>query len=120
MTKLGTVLRTVLLAGGVASFVAISSAFAAETTPTGPATQTPTTKMRMHAAMQHHGMLSHRRIEAVQQALNSSGDKIKVDGIWGMKTEAALKQFQEQHHLKVTGRLDRATDKQMHGGVHSA
>ena len=50
-------------------------------------------------------------VAAVQTALNSNGAQLDVDGHMGPKTVAALKAFQKQHHLKVTGKLDRATAK---------
>jgi peptidoglycan hydrolase-like protein with peptidoglycan-binding domain len=46
---------------------------------------------------------------AVQTALNNNGAHLDVDGRMGPKTVAALKTFQKQHKLKVTGKLDRAT-----------
>jgi peptidoglycan hydrolase-like protein with peptidoglycan-binding domain len=46
---------------------------------------------------------------AVQTALNNNGAHLDVDGRIGPKTVAALKAFQKQHKLKVTGKLDRAT-----------
>ena len=48
---------------------------------------------------------------AVQTALNSHGAQLDVDGHMGPKTVAALKTFQKQHKLKVTGKLDHATAK---------
>jgi peptidoglycan hydrolase-like protein with peptidoglycan-binding domain len=47
----------------------------------------------------------------VQTALNSHGAQLDVDGHMGPKTVAALKTFQKQHKLKVTGKLDHATAK---------
>ncbi len=121
MTKFSYAIRTGLLAAGLAGLAATPFALAAETGTANPAAPaaTPDASMPMHAAT-HHGMLSHKRVAQVQQVLATSGDKIKVDGIWGTKTEAALKQFQEQHHLKVTGRLDQATDKELQSATHGA
>ena len=48
---------------------------------------------------------------AVQTALNSHGAQLDVDGHMGPKTVAALKTFQKQHKLKVTGKMDHATAK---------
>ena len=48
---------------------------------------------------------------AVQTALNSHGAQLDVDGHMGPKTVAALKAFQKQHKLKVTGKMDHATAK---------
>jgi peptidoglycan hydrolase-like protein with peptidoglycan-binding domain len=51
------------------------------------------------------------RVANVQTALNNNGAHLEVDGHMGPKTVAALKAFQKQHHLKVTGKLDSATAK---------
>jgi peptidoglycan hydrolase-like protein with peptidoglycan-binding domain len=50
-------------------------------------------------------------IANVQTALNSNGARLTVDGRMGPKTAAALRQFQSQHNLKLTGRPDQATLK---------
>lgn len=54
-------------------------------------------------------MSPQQRIQAVQTALNSNGAHLAVDGHMGPKTEAALRSFQRQHNLHVTGRPDSAT-----------
>lgn len=54
-------------------------------------------------------MTHHQFIESVQTALNSNGAQVTVDGRMGPKTVAALRTFQNQHKLKVTGRPDHAT-----------
>jgi peptidoglycan hydrolase-like protein with peptidoglycan-binding domain len=54
--------------------------------------------------MTHQG-----RVANVQTALNSSGAQLNVDGHMGPKTVAALKAFQKQHNLKVTGKLNGPT-----------
>ena len=61
---------------------------------------------RLHA---NHAATNHAA--AVQTALNSHGAQLDVDGHMGPKTVAALKTFQKQHKLKVTGKLDHATAK---------
>lgn len=50
-------------------------------------------------------------VKAIQKALDKSGAKLKVDGLMGKQTEAALKAFQSKHKLKVTGTADKATLK---------
>lgn len=60
-----------------------------------------------------HAALSRKEIEQIQTALDKSGAKIAADGLWGKKSEAALKEFQRLHHLKVSGQLDRDTRKQL-------
>lgn len=58
-------------------------------------------------------------VRGVQGRLNGQGyDCGPVDGIIGPRTAAALKSFQEDCHLPVTGELDKATRdklKQIHG-----
>ena len=51
------------------------------------------------------------RVVAVQTALNHNGAQLDVDGHMGPKTAAALKTFQTQHHLKVTGKVNGPTAK---------
>lgn len=51
------------------------------------------------------------KVRALQDTLNSKGAKLKVDGIMGKKTRMALKSFQKQNGLKVTGKVDAATKK---------
>ena len=36
-----------------------------------------------------------------------------VDGVWGKKTESALKKFQQDNGLSVTGKLDEKTQKKL-------
>ena len=48
-------------------------------------------------------------ISAVQQALNGQGIAVKVDGVLGEDTRAAIRAYQTQHHLPVTGEPDAAT-----------
>ena len=53
-------------------------------------------------------------VKKVQQALKDLGydlGKWDVDGIIGSKTEEAIKKFQEEHGLEITGTIDEATLK---------
>ena len=45
----------------------------------------------------------------LQKALKKAGFKIKEDGRIGKRTKAALKKFQKQNGLKVTGKPDAPT-----------
>jgi len=49
------------------------------------------------------------KIRDLQEALNKAGFKVKVDGLTGKKTRAALKKFQKKNGLNVTGKPDEAT-----------
>ena len=48
-------------------------------------------------------------VKSVQAALNKSGASVKVDGMMGPGTRAALKKYQGANGLKATGRVDDAT-----------
>lgn len=45
-------------------------------------------------------------VRALQLELNASGARIYVDGVYGSRTEAAVKTFQKAKKLPVTGRAD--------------
>jgi peptidoglycan hydrolase-like protein with peptidoglycan-binding domain len=69
--------------------------------------------MPSHPTTKHvHGDKT-ARIEKVQQSLNSNGAALTVDGKWGPKTTAAVKDFQKAHGLKATGHLDKSTRAQL-------
>jgi len=48
-------------------------------------------------------------VSALQESLNKNGAKLKVDGLMGGKTKAALRTYQKANGLKVTGMADDAT-----------
>lgn len=48
-------------------------------------------------------------VRALQQALNAQGIAAPVDGVLGDATRAAIRTYQSQHHLPVTGEPDAAT-----------
>jgi hypothetical protein len=48
-------------------------------------------------------------IKALQEALNKQGIAVKADGILNEQTRAAIRTYQSQHHLPVTGEPDAAT-----------
>src|SRR3989304_10606070 len=52
-------------------------------------------------------------VSALQEALNKQGAKLKVDGLMGGKTKAALRNYQKANSLKVTGMADDATKKKL-------
>jgi peptidoglycan hydrolase-like protein with peptidoglycan-binding domain len=62
----------------------------------------------------HHGPAAQAAVRHLQQQLKDDGFYTgKVDGLYGPKTQAAIKQFQRKHNLAVTGRLDRETRDKM-------
>ena len=48
-------------------------------------------------------------VKALQQALKSQGITVETDGVLGDGTREAIRQYQSQHHLPVTGEPDKAT-----------
>jgi peptidoglycan DL-endopeptidase CwlO len=103
-----------MVATAMVGLIAQAPAFSAEPTTTAPAAQSTASPTPAHPMQPHHATMSRRSVESMQEALNSNGAKIAIDGIWGPKTEGALKQYQQQHGLKATGYLDHATMKQLH------
>ena len=53
--------------------------------------------------------LSESTIKALQEALTKQGIAVKADGALNDETRAAIRQYQSQHHLPVTGQPDKAT-----------
>ncbi len=49
-------------------------------------------------------------IKQVQQTLQQQNlYRGSVDGVWGPRTEAAVREYQQQHNMDVTGKLDQQT-----------
>lgn len=48
-------------------------------------------------------------IQSVQASLRNEGHSVSVDGVWGPKTAAALRDFQRSNSLSATGTLDSET-----------
>src|SRR5262245_65326339 len=53
--------------------------------------------------------LSPSVIKALQEALSKQGFTVETTGVFDDTTRNALRRFQTQHHLTVTGEADRAT-----------
>ncbi|GAB3684834.1 hypothetical protein GCM10027589_53950 [Actinocorallia lasiicapitis] len=56
-------------------------------------------------------MMRGHDVERLQVVLNGYGAKLDVDGVFGPKTETAVKEFEKKHSLKVDGIVDAATWK---------
>ncbi len=48
-------------------------------------------------------------VALLQESLDSVGANVRVDGMWGPATAAALRHYQRQNGLQVTSQLDQAT-----------
>jgi peptidoglycan hydrolase-like protein with peptidoglycan-binding domain len=77
--------------------------------PATPATSSTPARTESSPPMHPGHQQWSQRTALVQDALNSTGAKLKVDGVSGPNTEQALKNYQRQNNLQVTGQLDHAT-----------
>ena len=94
-----------------ALLVATSIGAFAATPATHPMTATTTKSQASLPSTDHH--MSARRVEEIQAALQSKGEHVSTDGIWGQKTTQAMKEFQKKNGLKPTGRYDQATSQKL-------
>jgi hypothetical protein len=53
--------------------------------------------------------LNEDQVRRIQQALDSRGFHIGVDGMWGPRTETALRDFQKAQKLTTSGELNQQT-----------
>jgi len=106
MNKLNSFLAAGLIALAGTGLAAMP-VMAADTMPA------PQTTMPSHPTVKHVRADKTARIEKIKQALNGNGAALKVDGKWGPKTTAALKDFQKAHGLKATGHLNKSTRTQL-------
>lgn len=59
-------------------------------------------------------------VRKVQQNLSQAGlYKARVDGVWGPQTEAAVRDYQQQHNINATGELDQQTLDAMNLGTNN-
>ena len=95
------------LAPGMA---AVANTAASGTSMTAPPSKVIPKAMSENSELREvpHAVPLHR-VAVLQEALDSAGANLKVDGIWEPATEAALRQYQRQNGLQVTGELDQAT-----------
>lgn len=97
------------IAGAAVFAVAtVGGALAASTAPAAPTPGKTAAAISASHAVARPAM-SRKRVEAIQAALNNNGEQVTVDGYWGAKTSAALKDFQQKHGLKATGHIDHST-----------
>jgi peptidoglycan DL-endopeptidase CwlO len=108
MNKLNSFFAAGLIALAGTGLVAMPAMAASSVPPPYTATATPSHPMTKHVRANKAA-----HVEKVQQSLNSNGAALTVDGKWGPKTTAAVKDFQKAHGLKPTGRLDKSTRAQL-------
>src|SRR5262245_59903482 len=48
-------------------------------------------------------------VSILQKALNNHGEHLKIDGVFGRRTEKAVKDFQARSGLETTGQVDSGT-----------
>lgn len=114
MRRSTTTLAAVLLAATPLAALAQTGAAAPSTTTKAAATApAPGETTQSQSQTQHKATMSRRQIEELQAALQSGGAQVTTDGIWGPKTAAALREFQKQKGLKITGRPDRDTAQKL-------
>ncbi len=53
-------------------------------------------------------------VEVVQRILKNLGYNVAIDGIFGFKTEAAVRRFQATHNLTVDGIVSTVTFSTLH------
>ncbi|HTP84710.1 MAG TPA: peptidoglycan-binding domain-containing protein [Alphaproteobacteria bacterium] len=94
-----------------ALLVATSVGAFAATPATQPTTANTAKSQASLPSTEHH--MSARRVEEIQAALQSRGEHVSTDGIWGPKTVQAMKDFQKKNGLKPTGRYDQATAQKL-------
>lgn len=86
-----------------------------EATAPAPAQEAPAMKPAPKAAKKvtkakhHKAAMSAQEVKKIQEALNANGATLKVDGKFGKGTRNALKKFQKDNGLKVTGKADKET-----------
>lgn len=103
--------RPIKLVGTVAFAVLLASsgvAFAKTAASTATSVAAPKAAHSAKMAAKSHGKAV-PAIKKTQEALNKHGAQLKLDGKMGPATRTALKNFQAEHGLKKTGRLDKAT-----------
>ena len=95
-----------------AAFAAVLGLFCLTTALPVPATaqdKAPMAEKKMTKKKMAKKAAPSKTVMAVQEALNKGGAKLKVDGLMGKQTRAAIKKYQAANGLKATGRADKAT-----------
>ncbi len=72
-------------------------------------TQAPAANKSAAAEAPHARPAWHHDVAVLQESLDSAGEHVRVDGVWGPQTTAALRDYQKANGLAVTGHLDQPT-----------
>jgi peptidoglycan hydrolase-like protein with peptidoglycan-binding domain len=54
-----------------------------------------------------------KKVTTIQQWLSLNGENVMIDGVYGAATEAAVKSFQDERNLPITGSVDQKTMDQL-------
>jgi peptidoglycan hydrolase-like protein with peptidoglycan-binding domain len=100
------------LVGGM-GLVTSTLALAAEPSSTTMSTPLQGTKAPTSPLRVVKGRVPIHSVAIMQEVLDSEGAHVRIDGLWGPATEAALRHYQKVHGLEVTGRLDQPTRGQL-------
>ena len=92
-----------------ASMIAAPAAITLAASHAQPAKTAPAAQKPAAPAAKAHKTTASEEVKMVQEALNKQGAKLKVDGVAGKQTRAALSKFQKANGLKATGKADAAT-----------
>lgn len=84
-------------------------AFTAAASPLAIAFATSSIAQTQSPAAAATAALPEATVKALQEALNKQGIAVKTDGVLNDETRAAIRKYQTQHHLPVTGEPDNAT-----------
>ena len=94
---------------GAGCLVTPQLANAAATTGNTTAPTTMPAPAPVHSRTQAGMNEPSHHVAVLQEALDRTGAHLRIDGLWGPNTTSALEQYQRNHGLQVTGRLDPAT-----------
>ena len=100
-------LRTALMIATIAAPLWAPPTWAVEAhhPPQGTVVQTQTAPQPAPTS----AALSEPTIKALQEALSKQGIAVNADGVLSDETRVAIRKYQSQHHLPVTGEPDKAT-----------
>lgn len=120
---LGTVLvgSAFTMQGATAQTAPAAPAHTSSTASTAAATTLPTTKSTaLSAGATLFSGVRGERVSALQASLNDHGARLAVDGVFGSKTNAAVRDFQSANGLRVDGRVGPETRGALNGGSSSS